>query len=149
MVSREKKFIGTLEARPEVLTFVSSHDAPRLAELGTSCPDHFLRTKIKPLYVDWQPEEGAKGLLEKLESGRERYREDYRSYYEAHKHPDSPAMRDPNPTVILIPGLGLVAWGRNKSESRVTVEFYTAAVAVMRGAEAVSKYVSPAPAGSV
>ncbi len=140
MVSQEQKFIGTLEARPEVLTFVSSHDAPRLSELGTSCPDHFLRTKIKPLYVDWRPDEGAEGLLEKLSAGLERYREDYARYYDAHKHPDSPAMRNPNPTVILIPGVGMVAWGKNKSESRVTAEFYTGAVGVMRGAEAVSEY---------
>ena len=140
MVSQEQTFIGTLEARPEVLTFVSSHDAPRLSELGTSCPDHFLRTKIKPLYVDWRPDEGAAGLLEKLSSGLERYREDYARYYGDHKHPDSPAMRNPNPTVILIPGVGMVAWGKNKSESRVTAEFYTGAVGVMRGAEAVSEY---------
>ena len=140
MVSQEEAFIGTLEARPEVLTFVGSHDAPRLSELGTSCPDHFLRTKIKPLYVDWQPDEGAAGLLEKLEAGLRSYREDYARYYDAHKHPDSPAMRNPNPTVILIPGVGLIAWGKNKSESRVTAEFYTGAVGVMRGAEAVSEY---------
>ena len=140
MVSQEQTFIGTLEARPEVLEFVSSHDAPRLSELGTSCPDHFLRTKIKPLYVDWRPDEGAAGLLKKLEAGLEHYREDYARYYDAHKHPDSPAMRNPNPTVILIPGVGLVAWGKNKSESRVTAEFYTGAVGVMRGAEAVSEY---------
>ena len=142
LVSQEKKFVGTVEARPEVLEFVSSHDAPRLAELGTSCPDHFLRTKIKPLYVDWQPDEGVERLLEKLKTGLESYREDYAHYYETHKHEDSPAIRNPNPTVILIPGVGLVAWGKNKSESRVTAEFYTGAVGVMRGAEAVSEYIS-------
>ena len=142
LVSQEKKFVGTVEARPEVLEFVGSHDAPRLAELGTSCPDHFLRTKIKPLYVDWRPEEGADELLEKLTLGLETYREDYRHYYKTHKHDDSPALRNPNPTVILIPGVGLVAWGKNKSESRVTAEFYTGAVGVMRGAEAVSEYIS-------
>lgn len=143
LVSQEKKFIGTIEARPEVLEFVSSHDAPCLAELGTSCPDHFLRTKIKPLYVDWNPQaDSLEGLLERLESGLEHYREDYAHYYKAHKHPDSPALRDPNPTVILIPGVGMIAWGKTKSESRVTAEFYTCAVGVMRGAEAVSKYIS-------
>ncbi len=141
MVSQERKFIGTVEAREEVVQFVSSADAPRLAELGTSCPDHFLRTKIKPLYVDWNPREGgAEDLVAALERGLAQYRKDYAEYYETCKHPDSPAMRDPNPTVVLIPGVGLIAWGKNKSESRVTAEFYTSAIGVMRGAEAVSRY---------
>jgi len=143
LVSKERKFIATVQATPAILQFVNSHDAPRLAELGTSCPDHFLRTKIKPLYLDWDPHlEGVTTLLAKLEQGLERYRQDYARYYQAHKHHDSPAMRDPNPTVVLIPGLGLIAWGKNKSESRVTAEFYTAAVEVMRGAEAVSRYIA-------
>jgi rhamnulose-1-phosphate aldolase/alcohol dehydrogenase len=120
---------------------VNSVDAPRLAEIGTSCPDHFLRTKIKPLYVDWNPQkESVESLLEKLEAGLIKYRSDYASYYEACKHPNSPAMRDPNPTVILIPGLGLIAWGKNKSESRVTAEFYSLAIEVMRASEAISEY---------
>ena len=115
----------------------------RLAELGTSCPDHFLRTKIKPLYVDWNPQtEDTGALLEKLGTGLEQYRADYAEYYEQCKHDNSPAMRDPNPTVILIPGVGMIAFGKNKSESRVTAEFYNNAVAVMRGAEAVSEYVA-------
>ena len=140
-MSQERKFIGTVEARDEVVQFVSSADAPRLAELGTSCPDHFLRTKIKPLYVDWNPQEGtAEDLIAALESGLAQYRKDYADYYETCKHADSPAMRDPNPTVVLIPGVGLVAWGKNKSESRVTAEFYTSAIGVMRGAETVSRY---------
>jgi rhamnulose-1-phosphate aldolase/alcohol dehydrogenase len=126
-----------------VLEFVNSHDAARLAELGTSCPDHFLRTKIKPLYVDWNPQgENIDALLHKLEAGLEQYRKDYAAYYEDHKHPDSPPMRDPNPTVILIPGIGMIAWGKSKSESRVTAEFYNNAIAVMRGAEAISEYIS-------
>ena len=141
MVSQERKFIGTFEGREEVLQFVSSQDAPRLAELGTSCPDHFLRTKIKPLYVDWHPQnETSDDLVTKLEQGLARYRRDYVDYYETCKHEDSPPMRDPNPTIILIPGVGLVAWGKNKSESRVTAEFYTSAISVMRGAEAISQY---------
>ena len=141
LVSQERKFIGTFEGREEVVQFVSSPDAPRLAELGTSCPDHFLRTKIKPLYVDWHPqEETADDLIAELARGLEQYRQDYADYYKSCKHPGSPPMRDPNPTVILIPGVGLVAWGKNKSESRVTAEFYTSAIGVMRGAEAVSQY---------
>ncbi|MEM6432132.1 MAG: bifunctional rhamnulose-1-phosphate aldolase/short-chain dehydrogenase, partial [Deinococcota bacterium] len=143
MVSQTKKMIGTVHSDAATLQFVNSHDAPRLAELGTSCPDHFLRTKIKPLYVDWHPQgESVEDLIEKLEAGLTTYRKDYKTYYEACKHTDSPAMRDPNPTVILIPGLGIIAWGKTKSESRVTAEFYAAAINVMRGAESVSKYMA-------
>lgn len=143
MVSQYNKFIGTVQSDETILRFVNSHDAPRLAELGTSCPDHFLRTKIKPLYVDWHPQrEDVETLLQKLAQGLDQYRQDYAAYYEACKHPDSPAMRDPNPTVILIPGVGMIAWGKNKSESRVTAEFYNAAVEVMRGAEAISEYIA-------
>src|SRR5688572_12315267 len=142
-VSKEKRFIGTVQDDAKILRFVNSADAPRLAELGTSCPDHFLRTKIKPLYVDWNPQsEDVAALKAKLAAGLEQYRKDYASYYAACKHANSPAMRDPNPTVVLIPGLGMIAWGKDKSESRVTAEFYNCAVEVMRGAEAIDKYIS-------
>jgi len=141
MISQKNRFIGTVHVTDSVLQFVNSADAKRLAEIGTSCPDHFLRTKIKPLYVDWNPQkESVESLFEKLEAGLVKYRSDYASYYEACKHPNSPAMRDPNPTVILIPGLGLIAWGKNKSESRVTAEFYSLAIEVMRSSEAISEY---------
>ncbi|MBX3053373.1 MAG: bifunctional rhamnulose-1-phosphate aldolase/short-chain dehydrogenase [Caldilineaceae bacterium] len=141
LVSQQNRFIATVQSDPTILEFVNSQDTARLAELGTSCPDHFLRTKIKPLYVDWNPQsEDLADLLAKLESGLAQYRLDYAAYYERCKHPDSPAMRDPSPTVILIPGVGMVAWGKNKSESRVTAEFYNCAVAVMRGAEAMDEY---------
>lgn len=140
-VSQYKRFVGTLQDDATILRFVNSHDAPRLAELGTSCPDHFLRTKIKPLYVAWNPQaEDIDTLKQKLSAGLDQYRQDYAAYYEQHKHADSPAMRDPNPTVILIPGLGMIAWGKDKSESRVTAEFYNCAVEVMRGAEAIDEY---------
>lgn len=140
-ISQQRRFVGTVQEDPAILQFVNSADAPRLAALGTSCPDHFLRTKIKPLYVDWNPQaEDVATLRAKLAAGLAAYREDYAAYYEAHRHPDSPAMRDPNPTVILIPGLGMIAWGKDKSESRVTAEFYTCAVEVMRGAEAIDEY---------
>jgi rhamnulose-1-phosphate aldolase/alcohol dehydrogenase len=142
-VSQQKRFIGTIQDDEKILRFVNSHDALRLAELGTSCPDHFLRTKIKPLYVDWNPQsEDASTLEEKLAAGLEKYRNDYKEYYECCKHANSPAMRDPNPTVILIPGLGMIAWGKDKSESRVTAEFYNCAVEVMRGAEAIDEYIA-------
>ncbi len=142
-VSQQKRFIGTVQDDEKILRFVNSNDAARLAELGTSCPDHFLRTKIKPLYVDWNPQsEDIAALKTKLAEGLEKYRADYAAYYERCKHANSPAMRDPNPTVVLIPGLGMVAWGKDKSESRVTAEFYNCAVEVMRGAEAIDKYVA-------
>lgn len=142
-VSQEKRFIGTVQDDEKILRFVNSSDAPRLAELGTSCPDHFLRTKIKPLYIDWNPQtEDVTTLKSKLQAGLENYRKDYVKYYNACKRANSPAMRDPNPTVVLIPGVGMVAWGKDKSESRVTAEFYNCAVEVMRGAEAIDQYVA-------
>lgn len=142
-VSQQKRFIGTVQDDEKILRFVNSKDAARLAELGTSCPDHFLRTKIKPLYVDWNPQaEDTAALKKKLAAGLEAYRKDYASYYAKCKHANSPAMRDPNPTVVLIPGVGMVAWGKDKSESRVTAEFYNCAVEVMRGAEAIDKYIA-------
>jgi len=136
-----RRFVGTVQHDARMLRFVNSADAGRLANLGTSCPDHFLRTKIKPLFVDWNPAKGDLGELRtKLDEGLAKYREDYAAYYKRCKKVDSPAMRDPNPTVVLIPGLGSIAWGKNKSESRVTAEFYNCAVEVMRGAEAMDKY---------
>ena len=138
-----RRSIATFQDDEATLQFVNSVDAPRLAELGTSCPDHFLRTKIKPLYVAWDPASGDVARLKAaLEEGLQQYRADYAAYYEACRRADSPPMRDPSPTVVLIPGLGMVAWGKDKSESRVTAEFYAAAIGVMRGAESVSEYVA-------
>ena len=143
LVSQQKRLIATVQSDEKILRFVNSHDAPRLAELGTSCPDHFLRTKIKPLYVPWDSQtEDVAALKEKISSGLVQYRKDYAAYYEKNKVASSPALRDPNPTVILIPGLGMIAWGKDKSESRVTAEFYNCAVEVMRGAEAIDRYVA-------
>jgi rhamnulose-1-phosphate aldolase/alcohol dehydrogenase len=142
-VSSQKRFIGTVQDDEKILRFVNSHQAARLAGLGTSCPDHFLRTKIKPLYVNWNPQtEDTAILKERLASGLAAYRQDYATYYGKFRRPDSPAMRNPNPTVVLIPGLGMIAWGMDKSESRVTAEFYNCAVEVMRGAEAIDQYVA-------
>lgn len=141
LLSRNNKFIATVQTDGNTLRFVNSVDAQRLADLGTSCPDHFLRTKIKPLFVDFKPgQDSPTQLLQKFEQGLERYREDYRAYYENCKRADSPPMRDPSPTVVLIPGVGMIGWGKNKSESRVTTEFYNCAIEVMRGAEAISEY---------
>jgi rhamnulose-1-phosphate aldolase/alcohol dehydrogenase len=140
-ISTSRRFVGTVQDDEKMLRFVNSVDAPRLTALGTSCPDHFLRTKIKPLFVDWSPETGdADSLIAMFPSALEQYRKDYATYYERCKRRDSPAMRDPNPTVVLIPGLGMIAWGKNKSESRVTAEFYNCAIEVMRGAEAIDQY---------
>ena len=140
-ISVNKRFIGTVQDDDRMLRFVNSEDGPRLAALGTSCPDHFLRTKIKPLFANWDPASNDIELLrESLAEGLVQYRKDYQAYYDQCKRPDSPAMRDPNPTVVLIPGLGMIAWGKNKSESRVTAEFYNCAVEVMRGAEAIDQY---------
>jgi rhamnulose-1-phosphate aldolase/alcohol dehydrogenase len=149
-VSKEKRFIATIQDDEKTLRFVNSKDAARLAELGTSCPDHFLRTKIKPLHINVEAsscdaaslDKHVDALKEKLLKGLEQYRKDYADYYNRCKRPNSPAMRDPNPTVILIPGLGMITWGKDKSESRVTSEFYTCAIEVMRGAEAMDRYIA-------
>ena len=142
-ISKERRFIGTVQEDEAILRFANSKDAARLAGLGTSCPDHFLRTKIQPLYVDWNPQsEDEPTLRKKLTEALDRYRANYKAYYDSCKRPDSPAMRDPNPTVVIIPGIGMIAWGKDKSESRVTAEFYNCAVEVMRGAEAIDEYVA-------
>jgi len=140
-ISSERRFVATVQDDDETLRFVNSADGPRLAELGTSCPDHFLRTKIKPLFVDWSPEsEDLASLKSVLDAGISKYRADYVEYYKRCRRPNSAAMRDSNPVVVLIPGLGMVAWGKNKSESRVTAEFYNCAIQVMRGAETIDRY---------
>jgi rhamnulose-1-phosphate aldolase/alcohol dehydrogenase len=142
-LSHARRLLATVQSDDAILRFVNSNDAARLAELGTSCPDHFLRTKIKPLYVPWDPQSESLDVLKgKLQTGLEAYRKDYAAYYERCERIGSPAMRDPSPTVILIPGIGMIAWGASKSESRVTAEFYNCAVEVMRGAEAIDEYVA-------
>ena len=142
-LSQSERVIATVQLDAKMLRFINSVDAPRLAELGTSCPDHFLRTKIKPLLVDWNPQSGdTQKLRNLLQQGFEQYRKDYQAYYDRCRHSDSPSIRDPNPTVILIPGIGMITWGRNKSESRVTAEFYNCAIEVMRGAEAIDEYIA-------
>ncbi len=142
-VSKQKRLIATIQDDETMLRFVCSQDASRLAELGTSCPDHFLRTKIKPLFASWDPHtQDAAALKKILAAGMEQYRKDYAGYYERCKRPGSPALRDASPSIILIPGVGMIAFGKDKSESRVTAEFYNCAVEVMRGAEAMDEYVA-------
>lgn len=143
LVSCEGKLIGTIQHDAETLRFVNSVDAAKLADLGTSCPDHFLRTKIKPLYVNWDPAtDSVETLKQMLKQGVEEYKRQYSMYYENCKHSDSPKQRASSPSICLIPGVGLIAWGKNKSESRVTAEFYNCAIEVMRGAEAISEYMA-------
>src|SRR5262249_7172527 len=140
-LSATKRVVATVQDDESMLRFVNSHDGHRLAELGTSCPDHFLRTKIRPLFVQWDPASGdVETFKSAVSSGLSNYRKDYQEDYNRYKRTDSPRRRDPNPTVVLIPGLGMIAWGKNKSESRMAAEFYNCAIQVMRGAEAIDKY---------
>ncbi|CAN5859607.1 bifunctional rhamnulose-1-phosphate aldolase/short-chain dehydrogenase [soil metagenome] len=143
LCSSHTRMIGHFTDDERVLEFINSHDLDKLAPLGTSCPDHFLRTKIAPLVLDLQPDENlsdAKAVREKLEPAFDAYREMYRNYYETNKHPNSPAIRDANPVIILYPGVGLFSFAKDKQTARVASEFYVNAINVMKGAEAVSEY---------
>ncbi|MBI4908464.1 MAG: bifunctional rhamnulose-1-phosphate aldolase/short-chain dehydrogenase [Acidobacteria bacterium] len=134
-VCQARRSIGHFDGAAEALEFINSVDAPGLAALGTSCPDHFLRTRISPLLVDWNPQTQDLAALDAaLDAGLEQYRKDYTAYYDAHKEPGSPALRDQNPTVVLIPGVGMMSFGRSKKEARITGEFYRNAIRVMAGA---------------
>ena len=143
--SSERKMIGHFTDDARVLEFINSNDLAKLAPLGTSCPDHFLRTKIAPLVIDNEQfivENGqlSPTSLEYLDKSFEAYRQGYRQYYETCKHPNSPAMRDPNPVVILYPGVGMFTFAKDKTTARLASEYYINAINVMKGAEAVSEY---------
>ncbi|HVS95425.1 MAG TPA: bifunctional aldolase/short-chain dehydrogenase [Puia sp.] len=143
MCSSHTKMIGHFTDDDRVLEFIDSHDLDRLAPMGTSCPDHFLRTKISPLVLDLAPTQDlgdAARLKEKLAPQFEQYRQLYTQYYDRCKHPNSPAMRDPNPVVILYPGVGMFTFSKDKQTARVAAEFYINAINVMKGAEAISSY---------
>jgi rhamnulose-1-phosphate aldolase/alcohol dehydrogenase len=129
-----QRLIACIDKSEPVLDFLSRSKMPALTRLGTSCPDHFLRTKIRPLVLD--PQKGVEGI----EPALVEFREHYREYYERCKHADSPAMRNPNPSVVLIPGVGMVSFGKNAQEAKVTGQFYRNAIEVMRGAETLTKY---------
>ena len=137
-VSSQRRLLVSYRDTPEVLEFVNSMQAERLANLGTSCPDHFIRTKIRPLFVPWNPAGNPAELPALFESALKAYRTEYNSYYKKHALPDSPAQRDSSPTVVLIPGVGMFSFGKNKMESRITGEFYVNAIGVMAGAGALS-----------
>lgn len=145
LCSSETRMVGHFSDEERVLEFINSHDLERLAPLGTSCPDHFLRTKISPLVLNLAPGEDLSHpevVKEKIAPLFEAYRQMYRAYYEGCKHPNSPAIRDPNPVIILYPGVGLFSFAKDKQTARVAAEFYTNAINVMKGAEAVSEYTS-------
>ena len=145
LCSSDAKMVGHFTDDDRVLQFINSYDQARLAPLGTSCPDHFLRTKIAPLVLEIGASEDlsdAKGIKAKLEDAFAAYRKEYSNYYETCKHDNSPAIRDANPVVILYPGVGMFTFAKNKQTARVAAEFYTNAINVMRGAEAISKYTS-------
>ncbi len=141
--SSQTKMIGHFTDDDKVLEFINSNDLVKLATLGTSCPDHFLRTKISPLVLDIpidEDVENVKGIKEKLTPQFEAYRKLYAEYYSTSKHRNSPAMRNPNPVVILYPGVGMFTFAKDKPTARIAAEFYINAINVMRGAEAISKY---------
>ena len=143
--SSYRTMVGHFTDDQRVLEFINSNDLDKLAPLGTSCPDHFLRTKISPLVLNLAPDEDLSdvaALKEKLTPGFMAYRELYADYYETCKHPNSPAMRDPNPVVILYPGVGMFTFSKDKTTARLASEYYINAVNVMKGAEAVSEYTS-------
>jgi rhamnose utilization protein RhaD (predicted bifunctional aldolase and dehydrogenase)/NAD(P)-dependent dehydrogenase (short-subunit alcohol dehydrogenase family) len=133
-ISAQQRFISNFSDAADVLQFVDSAEAKELAFLGTSCPDHFIRTKIRPMFVPWAAGEDLAALKQQIDYALAQYRKQYRAYYRAFATPDSPAMRDASPTVVLIQGLGMFSFGKNKTEARITGEFYTNAIHVMEGA---------------
>ncbi len=145
LASSYSQMIGHFTDDERVLEFINSKDLDKLAPLGTSCPDHFLRTKIRPLVLELPADADVSdkaAIKKQLEPAFESYRKDYQKYYEDHKRHNSPAMRDPNPVVILWPGVGMFSYAKNKQTARVASEFYVNAINVMKGAEAISEYVS-------
>ena len=135
-VSRKQRWIGSFTDTENVLNFVNSANAQQLAHLGTSCPDHFIRTKIRPMFVNWDPKSDPKEIPALINSSLETYRAEYGEYYTKHALKDSPAQRDASPTVVLVPGVGMFTFGKNKTEARLTGEFYINAIGVMQGAGA-------------
>ncbi|GAA1882528.1 bifunctional rhamnulose-1-phosphate aldolase/short-chain dehydrogenase [Paeniglutamicibacter psychrophenolicus] len=140
IASEDKPVVGHFSDAPEVLEFLGSARLEELAALGTSCPDHFLRTKIKPLVLDLDADAGIEACTARLAELHAAYRADYGAYYRRHATDDSPAMRGADPAIVLVPGVGMFSYGANKQTARVAGEFYRNAINVMRGAEALSSY---------
>ncbi len=140
LVSTDRAQVGHFTDAEVVLDFLASSESARLAELGTSCPDHFLRTKVKPLLLDLPATASVEDQLARLHELHEQYRLDYQAYYDRHATPESPAIRGADPLIVLVPGVGMFSYGANKHTARVAGEFYVNAINVMRGAEAISAY---------
>ncbi|MGW6489256.1 bifunctional aldolase/short-chain dehydrogenase [Streptomyces sp. NPDC055056] len=140
LASQDRPQVGHFTDSDEVLDFLARAEHPRLAALGTSCPDHFLRTKVRPLVLDLPPAASLDDAVARLKELHAEYRVEYAAYYERHARPDSPAMRGADPAIVLVPGVGMFSFGKDKQTARVAGEFYVNAVNVMRGAEAVSTY---------
>lgn len=140
LASKDRPQVGHFTDAAPVLDFLSRAEHPRLAALGTSCPDHFLRTKVSPLVLDLPADAPLEEAVARLEVLHGEYREAYRAYYERHAEPGSPAMRGADPAIVLVPGVGMFSFGKDKQTARVAGEFYLNAINVMRGAEAVSTY---------
>jgi rhamnose utilization protein RhaD (predicted bifunctional aldolase and dehydrogenase)/NAD(P)-dependent dehydrogenase (short-subunit alcohol dehydrogenase family) len=144
-VSSNRRVVGHFDASAEAIEFANSKWAEELCGLGTSCPDHFLRTRISPMFIPWNPaREDAAALRAKIDQRILTYREDYAKYYQAFAEPSSPALRDSNPSVVVIPGLGLFGFGKDKREARITTEFFVNAIHVMQGANALEGDSTPA-----
>ncbi|MFD5469688.1 bifunctional aldolase/short-chain dehydrogenase [Streptomyces sp. NPDC127105] len=140
IASQDRAQVGHFSDAPVVLDFLFRAGHPRLAALGTSCPDHFLRTKVRPLVLDLPPTAPPEQAIARLKELHAEYREQYTAYYRRHARPDSPAMRGADPAIVLVPGVGMFSFGKDKQTARVAGEFYVNAINVMRGAEAVSTY---------
>ncbi|MDH2313600.1 bifunctional rhamnulose-1-phosphate aldolase/short-chain dehydrogenase [Methylobacterium brachiatum] len=141
-IGTQERKVGHFDDSPAVLDFVNARRLRELAALGTSCPDHFLRTKIRPLVLDFEPaRDTAESVIARLDGAIEAYRADYAAYYARCRHPDSPAMRDANAVVYLVPGVGMITFARDKATARIAAEFYVNAINVMRGASTVDTYV--------
>lgn len=145
LCSSENRMIGHFTDTDVVMEYINSNDLERLAPMGTSCPDHFLRTKIQPLVLKLGTDENLENteeILEKLKPDFEKYRQEYKDYYLSCRYENSPTMRDPNPVIIIYPGVGMFSFAKNKQTARVASEFYLNAINVMRGAEAITEYTS-------
>ena len=144
LASTDKPQLGHFTDTAAVLEFAGSERLPALAALGTSCPDHFLRTKVRPMVLDLPPSAPLEDVIARLRELHAAYREEYRAYYERYATPDSPPMRGADPAIVLVPGVGMFSYGADKQTARVAGEFYVNAINVMRGAEAISTY-APIP----
>ncbi len=140
IASIDRPMVGHFNDSEAVLDFVARAEHPRLAELGTSCPDHFLRTKVKPLVLDLPATATVEESIARLHELSEAYRADYQAYYDRHATADSPAIRGADPLIVLVPGVGMFSFGKDKQTARVAGEFYVNAINVMRGAEGLSTY---------